>query len=1035
MTTSNSTVKNHLIIGLGGTGGKILREMRKRIFEEFRSNEPAGKVNIEYLYVDSSPADLNDRSSWKTMGGSVHLMDAQKVSIHGVGANVLDNLHLYPGIQAFIDENDRKQLDDIGALIAAGIGGQRRRLGRILFANNLSGDEQQRFTTRLLSTVQRLVDKSKENIVTFHICAGLAGGTGSGSVIDTITQIRKYFAPQHGIGDQYKIHLYLYVPETIVSNPAHNAGYYQANGYAALSELNAISVGKYKPVDVSGLSKDEYGNVKRLLEGCDAFEAAYLFSNINEVGRQLQLGTEISAAVADFIFQKVVAANMAAGGQMARLVGCENDGAEPERDGSGAPVHSRKFLAFGVKRVEYPETEVEEYVTYSFARQAARQLQYNTWRDGIGFEECSIAEVGLGFKADIQEKKTREELLLSDNYLTLSKPLFENAATKKWKEIASGWETWTQFFAEDAQSGKEKKNWLSEFTNSCELQYNTNYRGQGVKEFYKIQKGEKNGYAAYIRRHIEEKLFNDWRSGSKSTLEIEKYVNLLIEDCESRIPKFKEKIADFENCLEHEIIPEIKRCNDEWNNIGWLKDAITNASTKIFAAYKTAKCDFYTMHTRIEGYSYAAELLMAVQNELVQMQNNVKAFHTMLTDMLGRVEAQVDAKCKPSSADGKGDEKIVKKYDPEQVRETTKRFVTDEQQQKHNASQIRGELVKLLGEEGKRSFGSLLERLDLSSMEDMFIKICLTNASSMMHDLAKSDATQKMLNVNILEKIKQEYNSDERLEDFVRDLVRSAQCYLQFNSEEIAKVLPSGSTSMMRMIQLSLPAYNDPSNFRNKFVDMFSRICPNFNVNEDLSTNYKENQIVVIAAASGFPLRFVANAANLKSKYEEMLIGPKAALNKMVLHTESFQKPLPELFERTPEQNRKLMMPVCMLAFAMELPVEKTNPTTGETFKAIGFEDALGKIGDWVNLGKNVFQAIDKLIVSDSNMSRITDLVENKLRTEYLHNEKKAELKAKINDLLDNEILSLCGNNDLDPKYAAYKKAAVEIVQTKLVEK
>lgn len=34
---------NHLIIGLGGTGGKILREMRKRIYEEFRSNEPGGE--------------------------------------------------------------------------------------------------------------------------------------------------------------------------------------------------------------------------------------------------------------------------------------------------------------------------------------------------------------------------------------------------------------------------------------------------------------------------------------------------------------------------------------------------------------------------------------------------------------------------------------------------------------------------------------------------------------------------------------------------------------------------------------------------------------------------------------------------------------------------------------------------------------------------------------------------------------------------------------------------------------------------------
>lgn len=39
---------NHLIIGLGGTGGKVIRELRKRIYEEFRSNEPGNGVFIDY---------------------------------------------------------------------------------------------------------------------------------------------------------------------------------------------------------------------------------------------------------------------------------------------------------------------------------------------------------------------------------------------------------------------------------------------------------------------------------------------------------------------------------------------------------------------------------------------------------------------------------------------------------------------------------------------------------------------------------------------------------------------------------------------------------------------------------------------------------------------------------------------------------------------------------------------------------------------------------------------------------------------------
>ena len=64
---------NHLIIGLGGTGGKVLRELRKRVYEEFRGNDPGNGVFLDYVYVDSSPSDLDDRTGWSVLGKSVHL--------------------------------------------------------------------------------------------------------------------------------------------------------------------------------------------------------------------------------------------------------------------------------------------------------------------------------------------------------------------------------------------------------------------------------------------------------------------------------------------------------------------------------------------------------------------------------------------------------------------------------------------------------------------------------------------------------------------------------------------------------------------------------------------------------------------------------------------------------------------------------------------------------------------------------------------------------------------------------------------------
>ena len=58
---------NHILIGLGGTGGKTLREFRKELFQRHRTVVPSG-LRIEYLYLDSSESDLNESESWRVLG-------------------------------------------------------------------------------------------------------------------------------------------------------------------------------------------------------------------------------------------------------------------------------------------------------------------------------------------------------------------------------------------------------------------------------------------------------------------------------------------------------------------------------------------------------------------------------------------------------------------------------------------------------------------------------------------------------------------------------------------------------------------------------------------------------------------------------------------------------------------------------------------------------------------------------------------------------------------------------------------------------
>ncbi|MDM8547331.1 tubulin-like doman-containing protein [Candidatus Venteria ishoeyi] len=190
-------MSNHLIIGLGGTGGKIIRALRKIIFQEFREADPEA-LDIGYLYIDSdrSMMKAND-PSWKILGNQVQLGKNSQVSIEGADLqNYLDNINEYPGIKDWI--GDKEQWHHILRSFANGavVGSQKRRLGRFLLACNIK-----KFINSLQLQVNQLRHSGNAD-VTFHICCGLAGGTGSGSIIDILTQIRKLYP---STGTSYKV--------------------------------------------------------------------------------------------------------------------------------------------------------------------------------------------------------------------------------------------------------------------------------------------------------------------------------------------------------------------------------------------------------------------------------------------------------------------------------------------------------------------------------------------------------------------------------------------------------------------------------------------------------------------------------------------------------------------------------------------------------------------------------------------------------------------------------------------------------------
>lgn len=289
-------MSNHLIIGLGGTGGNVIRSFRKTVYQAF-SSDLAPNVNVRYLYVDSSDEFMKpEDASWKILGHSVQLPQRSQLLIRGMNLkNVVDNLNQYPGLKPWL--GSREDWRDIlnAADAAKVVGGQKRRLGRFLFAVNASAFRQR--VAEFVAEMQQ--DRTRgfaaEAATTFHLCCGLAGGTGSGALIDALCQIRTLYPDP-----QYRILVYALLPER---NPAAGrAGpNYHANGYAALMELNALSVGSWQPHNV--LASDG-----SRLTMQDPFNCCYLFNDENEANVAVSL-PELGDIAASFLFQKIVQAS------------------------------------------------------------------------------------------------------------------------------------------------------------------------------------------------------------------------------------------------------------------------------------------------------------------------------------------------------------------------------------------------------------------------------------------------------------------------------------------------------------------------------------------------------------------------------------------------------------------------------------------------------------------------------------------------------------------------------------------------------
>ena len=1050
----------HLIIGLGGTGGNVICELRKRIFEEYRSEDPqVDKTFVDYLYVDSSKEDLlgvdkegkhvqKFDEKWQTIGHSVALSPAQTLFIGGLEKEKLTNLHLYNNINSFYTEQDRddtiKGLDNI---ISDGIGGQRRRFGRMLFANNITSENN--FCNRVRARVDNLLKKGKDkgdstSNVTFHICAGLAGGTGSGTIIDTVSQIRKMY-PQHGNPNQYRICLYLYIPESQKNPDRDKEGFYRPNGYAALSELNALSLGVYMPVDVTD-TRDLDGEEKRIQSA--GFEAAYVYTNRSFAtgdasGNQYGFN-ELSKIVADFMFQKLLT------GISARFESNENVNAGPEEDTNGTPVHSRKFLSFGIKRLIYPEQEIQEYAAYKFAYTAAMQMVWG-WPKGATYPmELSYDQVNVSAnEVDGSDDffAMRQTLNLTDTRLTIGgglakgkwdgffKKYLETAKKAQWTSVDEFWKGFAdKLYSQIVGNANLDKNlWVSRFQQEMQKQYSSYFRGNGVEGFYANCTDDKAYLAQESIDSVSAYLLGEWKEGRRSLAEVEKFLDLLIEACRKRYSSYDDTISRQLNIAQKKN-QEANALAQKFAGRGLLSDLLS-ISTKTFEQYKNDMRDRYIAQTQKVAYTFAKVLMDEIIKRLVTLRDQV---HILKESMIAYIKTSADlanAKCQIGDGGYRSDAEVVKLYNPDDIRKLVEKFVHEEEKQKDGIFTLRQTVVNAAGD---KHFAGLAERCASTNfLQTMLDNPCRDNARERITDYATENRSQKVLDMNVLEKLRAETDWEEIIEKLCRD----ALILIERNGNEV-----NADNLSTSMVQFGLPEFKEDEDFRKEVLKKVKDYLAGegYTLSDDDVYETTRGQMVMMTGKVAFSLRYIQSVRTLKEEYDKFI--KDDICRQKLIHTESFSRPLPSLFNKSSEELKVELYRVLPLLYTIPgLVAEEENKETGEKQDAVAKKEKNGRsfcynrldrpddmASGYVFLGKGIREALSNLSKREGDVSLLVNLVEEELKNKYKRNDKKEELTAAIKKFIK-EVIGVAYDNDtMNREFRAFVRATDALFEKEL---
>ena len=214
------------------------------------------------------------------------------------------------------------------------------------------------------------------------------------------------------------------------------------------------------------------------------------------------------------------------------------------------------------------------------------------------------------------------------------------------------------------------------------------------------------------------------------------------------------------------------------------------------------------------------------------------------------------------------------------------------------------------------TFAKFNENASLGALIDLFQKQGAENVQ-VAHDAARAEGTEALLGVSIIDRLYEQYgNDEERLKGYVDGVVKQAQTFATFSSEEQAKAVPGRATAFSTFTFI-LPQTLDHPAFAERLRKALVEAVPSGAMADVVTSPHRENEIVILNVASSFPVRFLEPAKFLKERYEALRSSSESAA--LELHLEGDGSSLPPLYQPSVTDIVRKARPYLLLAHAFDL--------------------------------------------------------------------------------------------------------------------